>query len=301
MPSVSEVADFLGDRVLSAKIAEDRQLVGQASLSPGAPGCLTFASRRNEETASAVATTQCAVVLALPDYVELAGAATSVIAVDDPRLEFARCVQHFFVSPPTPGIHPSAVIHETAQLGAGAAVGPGAVIGADCRIGERVQIGANVVLGERLVIGDDVVIGPGTVIGHVGFGYAREADGTPVLLPHTGTVRIGDRIEIGANTAIDRGTIDDTVIEADAKIDNLVHVAHNCHIGAGAFVIATAILCGGVKIGEQAWVAPNVAVREQLTVGANATVGLSATVVKDVPEGSVVTGSPATEVNRSQP
>ncbi len=301
MPSVSEVADFLGDRVLSARLVEDQQLVGQASLSPGAPDCLTFASRRNEETVAAVASTRCAVVLALADYVELAGPETSVIAVADPRLEFARCVQQFFVSPPTPGVHPSAVIDETAQLGAGASAGPGVVIGADCRIGERVEIGANAVLGEQLVVGDDVVIGPGTVIGHVGFGYAREADGTPVLLPHTGTVRIGDRVEIGANTAIDRGTIDDTVIEADAKIDNLVHVAHNCHIGAGAFVIATAILCGGVKIGEQAWVAPNVAVREQLTVGANATVGLSATVVKDVPEGAVVAGSPATELNRSQP
>ncbi len=87
-------------------------------------------------------------------------------------------------------------------------------------------------------------------------------------------------------------------IENDAKIDNLVHIAHNCRIGVGAFVIATAILCGGVRIGEQAWVAPNSAIREHLTVGSRATVGLSATVVKDVPDDSVVAGSPATEVKR---
>jgi len=166
-------------------------------------------------------------------------------------------------------------------------------VGSGCRIGARVCIGANAVLGEGIIIGDDVVVGPGTVIGHVGFGYAREPDGTPVLLPHTGTVRIGDRVEIGANTAIDRGTIDDTVIEDDAKVDNLVHIAHNCRIRRGAFVIATAILCGGVDVGEGAWIAPNAAVREQLSVGDGAVVGLSATVVRDVEPETVVAGSPA--------
>ncbi|MEZ5268643.1 MAG: hypothetical protein R2789_08795 [Microthrixaceae bacterium] len=84
----------------------------------------------------------------------------------------------------------------------------------------------------------------------MGFGYARDPDGTPVLLPHLGGVRIGDRVEIGANTAVDRGTLEHTVIEDDAKIDNLVHIAHNCVVGEGAFVIATSILCGSVRIGR---------------------------------------------------
>ena len=297
MVLVTDVNEFLGDRVLAANIVEDQLLVGQASLSPGAPGCLTFASRRDDKTATAVATTRCSLVLARPEYVDLATPETNVLAVADPRLEFARSVNHFFVKPPVPAIHPTAVIDDSAQIGVGASIGPGSVLGPRCRIGDRVDIGAHAVLGEGVQVGDDVVIGPGTVIGHVGFGYAREADGTPVLVPHSGGVRIGDRVEIGANTAIDRGTIDDTIIENDAKIDNLVHIAHNCHIGAGAFVIATAILCGGVKVGDQAWVAPNAAVREQLSVGESAVVGLSATVVKDVPANTTVAGSPAKPVS----
>jgi UDP-3-O-[3-hydroxymyristoyl] glucosamine N-acyltransferase len=100
-------------------------------------------------------------------------------------------------------------------------------------------------------------------------------------------------VEIGANTAIDRGTLADTVIEDEAKIDNLVHVAHNCHIKRGAFVIATSILCGGVVVGERAWVAPNASILEQITIGDDATVGLAATVIRDVEPGAVVVGSPA--------
>ena len=147
-------------------------------------------------------------------------------------------------------------------------------------------------------IGDRTSIGPSTTIGYTGFGYVREDDGQPLLIPHSGGVVIGSDVEIGANTCIDRGTLDDTVIDDHAKIDNLVHIAHNCHIGNGAFVIATAILCGGVRIGERAWVAPNVSIREQLTVGADAIIGLASTVVKNVPDGATVVGSPAREISR---
>jgi UDP-3-O-[3-hydroxymyristoyl] glucosamine N-acyltransferase len=221
----------------------------------------------------------------------------TAIAVERPRLEFARVLQRFFpAAPAEQGIHPSAVIADSAVVGEWSSIGPGAVIGASAVLGRRCRIGAHAVIADGCVLGDDVQVGPGTVIGYTGFGYERDTDGTPVLLPHSGSVRIGDRVEIGANAAIDRGTMDDTVVGADAKIDNLVHIAHNCTVGEGAFVIAAAVLCGGVQVGPGAWVAPNAAIREQLKIGAQAVIGLSSTVTRDVPDGVVVKGSPAKPV-----
>jgi UDP-3-O-[3-hydroxymyristoyl] glucosamine N-acyltransferase len=293
---VDEVRDYLSDRVRREVPGAAEVVEGTCALSPGEPGHLSFASRRGEDARAAVAATAASVLLVLEEHAAAVPAGVVALVVDDPRLEYARVASRFLTVRPAPGVHPTAVVHQDAVVGVDAVVGPGVVIEAGVRIGDRVTLGAHVVLGAGTVLGDDVTVGPGTVIGYTGFGYAREEDGTPVLIPHGGGVVIGDRVEVGANTAIDRGTIDDTVVCDDAKIDNLVHIAHNCHIGRGAFVIATAILCGGVRVGDFAWIAPNAAVREQLTIGESAVVGLSATVTKSVEPGVTVVGSPARPV-----
>lgn len=295
----SDVAEYLADRALSVRIAMDSEVDGQAQLAPGELGRLSFASRVDERIEESLRTSLSSLILVLPEYENVAPASSDVIVVADPRLEFSRVVNHFFTRRPPAGVHDRAVVHDMAQVGADAIIGPGAVVSEDCRIGARATIAANAVVLPGTLIGDDVHIGPGAVIGQTGFGYRRETDGTPILIPHTGGVQIGDRVEIGANTTIDRGTIGDTVIESDVKIDNLVHIAHNCRIGRGAFVIATAILCGGVNVGEGAWISPNVAVRQRLTIGEGATVGLSATVTRDVAPGATVLGSPARELGAS--
>lgn len=288
-----EIMQFLGDRVLGVSDAGIPPITGPAPLSPGAVGRLSFASRPDEATARALSSTLSSLLLVTPGSLNQAPSGAFVLAVADPRLEFTRACQRFFATLSEPGIHPTAVIDDTAELAPSVSVAAGVVIGPGVRIGERASLGANCIIGAGCTLGDDIAVGPGTVIGYAGFGYARDVDGTPVLMPHFGAVRIGNRVEIGANAAIDRGTMDDTVIEDDVKIDNLVHIAHNCHVREGALVIASSVLCGGVAVEPGAWISPNAVVKEQLVVGAQAIIGLSATVLRDVPPNAVVVGNPA--------
>lgn len=136
-------------------------------------------------------------------------------------------------------------------------------------------------------------VNSGTVIGADGFGYERNEHGELEKFPHLGGVLIGDDVEIGSNTSIDRGSLGNTVIGDRARIDNLVHVAHNVQIGEDAAVIALTMLGGSSKIGTQAWVAPGAVLMNQVKIGANGTVGLGAVVVKDVDDGQTVMGAPA--------
>ena len=295
----ADVLDFLSDRAHTSAGDSSLPVRGAAGLTPGHVGCLSFAKHVHDAGLHAIEFTESTVLLVPIEIVDrVSSDGRFVIAVEQPRREFARVVDHFFTTRPASSVHPSAVIDSHARIGDGTSVGAGAYIADDVIIGDDCIIGANAVILAGTRVGDNTSIGPSTTVGYTGFGYVREDDGQPLLIPHSGGVVIGSHVEIGANTCIDRGTLDDTVIDDHVKIDNLVHIAHNCHIGNGAFVIATAILCGGVRIGERAWIAPNVSIREQLTIGADAVVGLASTVVKNVPDGATVVGSPAREITR---
>ena len=218
---------------------------------------------------------------------ELGGNGVSVISAAAPRLEFIRA-QHLLqqnpgfeirVPPaqvdPSASIAPSAVIEDGVSIGEGTVVGPRAVIRTGTRIGRHCEIQA------------------GAVIGEAGFGFERDAELRPLRMIHLGAVHIGDHVLVGANTCIARGALDDTVIEDYVKINNLVHVAHNCHIGRGTIIGACADLCGSLRIGANCWIAPNCSIRQKLEIGEGATVGIGAVVVKDVEPGAMVYGNPA--------
>ncbi|CAN5593335.1 N/A [soil metagenome] len=197
-----------------------------------------------------------------------------------------------------PGIHPSAVVADSAV------VDPSASVGAHVYIGERCTIGPMVVLHQNVVIGHDVSIGvgstifPGSVIGADGFGYERDDDGTVLKFLHVGGVRIGEGVEIGANTCIDRGTLGDTIVDDGAKIDNLVHVAHNVRVGKRSFVIALSMIGGSTVIDDDAWIAPGSVLRNGITIGQRALVGLGAVVTRSVAPDAVVVGNPAKLLER---
>ena len=136
-------------------------------------------------------------------------------------------------------------------------------------------------------------VGEGTVIGGSGFGFVKDDDETWLEIPHIGGIVIGENVRIGSNCCIDRGTVNDTIIGDGTKIDNLVHIAHNCNIGKNCIICAGTVLCGSVTLEDDVWLAPGTLIREGLTIGKGAKTGLGAVVVKNVPPGALVIGVPA--------
>lgn len=270
----------------------DRTILGVAPLNDCVGnGYLTFCKILGQDASEVIIDSKADVVICHRESY-LGGTDKTLIKVDNPRLAFMRIVSAFFLPKPEPSIHPTAVIRAQAEIG------ENVTIGSQCYVGQAV-VGANTVLSEGVIvldgvkIGKSVKIGPGTVIGGDGFGYERNEHGELEKFPHIGGVVIEDFVEIGCNTCIDRGSLGDTRIRARAKIDNLVHIAHNVDVGEDAAVIALAIIGGSVRIGSKAWIAPSAVIRNQISIGENATIGLGAVVTKDVDANSTVLGNPA--------
>ena len=214
------------------------------------------------------------------------------IRTEDPHRVFFYILKEFFSK------------EEHMRMGKNNSISPSAriadrvLIGSNCVIGERVEIGEgcriynNVVISNDVKIGKNCLIQSGAVIGEVGFGFLTAKDQSRERVKHFGTVIIGDNVEIGANTCIARGVMEDTVISDGSKIDNLCHIAHNAKIGRNAFIVAHTMIGGSVIIGDDCWVATST-IRNGLSIGDYALVGFGSVVVKDVEAGAVVYGNPA--------
>lgn len=204
------------------------------------------------------------------------------IVVEDPKLSFILVIKELFHVEqfPKPTIHPTAVIHSGAVIMDGVTVGP------------RTTVFPNAVLYPRTIIGADCVIQAGTIIGARGFGVHPTPNG-PVSIPHIGGVIIKDRVELGANTTIDRGFLEDTHIGSDCQIDNQVHIGHNCRIGRGVIIAAQTGISGSVVIEDGVMIGGQVGIVEHTTIGKGARIGAQSGVLKDVPQGESVLGTPA--------
>lgn len=211
-----------------------------------------------------------------------------------------------------PGIHDSATVDPTAtvspgaHIGAGVIIGPqafvaegaailaGVVLGASVTIGRHSVLHPNVVVQDRCVIGEHVTLHPGVVIGADGFGYYPDPrTGMPMKIPHIGNVVIEDHVEIGANSAIDRGKFGATRVGAGTKIDNLVQIGHNCTIGKCCIICGMSGLSGSVVLGNGVTLAGGVGIADNRTIGDGATIGGRSGVMDDVPPGETWLGSPA--------
>jgi UDP-3-O-[3-hydroxymyristoyl] glucosamine N-acyltransferase len=234
-----------------------------------------------------------------------------LIRVANPRVALARVLPLFFPPEAHPqGIHPSAVIAASAQvdaschIGAGCFIGPGVKLGAravlmgnndvraQCEVGEDCCLFPNVVLYRKTQVGRRVVIHAGTVIGSDGFGYVLD-EGRHRKVLQLGNVIIGDDVEIGANAAIDRGTMGPTTIGEGTKIDNLVHIAHNVSIGRHCLIMGQVGFAGSTRLGDYVVVASQTGIADHLKIGNQAIIGAKSGVMRDVPEGGRVLGIPA--------
>lgn len=219
------------------------------------------------------------------------------LLVENPRLYFLKLVGTFFVEPSEASISERAVIHPTAKLGRNCSIAPGVVIEKNCVLGDEVEVGPNTVI-KNTVIGNRVKIGANNTVGGVGFGYEKNEDGKYDLIPHIGNVVIEDNVEIGNNTAIDRAVLGSTLIRRNAKIDNLVHIAHGVTIGENSLIIANAMIAGSAQVGTNVWVSPSASVLNKLQVGNDSVIGMGAVVLKDVAPNQTIVGNPGKELKR---
>ncbi|MEX2502129.1 MAG: UDP-3-O-(3-hydroxymyristoyl)glucosamine N-acyltransferase [Trueperaceae bacterium] len=229
----------------------------------------------------------------------------------DPRRVLAYLSRVFDVEPRPPlGVHPTAVIAPDATVGARVRIGPhvvvgagaelgddctidaGSVIGDGCRLGAGTRLFPRVVLYPGVTLGREVRVHAGAVLGSDGFGYAAGTD-RPEKIHHLGGLRIGDRVEIGANACIDRGTLGDTTVGSDTKIDTLSYVAHNVRIGRACLLVGFAAIGGSAVLEDGVVLGAAVAVRDHVTIGAGARLAARSAVSKDVPAGATYMGEPA--------
>jgi UDP-3-O-[3-hydroxymyristoyl] glucosamine N-acyltransferase len=258
-----------------------------------------------------LATTRAAAVVVGLDEPR-AAAAPAFLRIKDPNRAFTRIVQRFAPAPtrPTPGVHSSASVDSSARIDPLASIGPGCVVGPRARIGAgawllaQVHVGADAIVGadsvlhpmvvlyERVVLGAKVVVHAGSVIGSDGFGWEPTREGWEKI-PQCGTVVVEDEVEIGANCAIDRARFGATRIGRGAKLDNLVHVAHNVVVGRAALLVAQVGVAGSAKVGERAILAGQAGVQGHAEIGAGARIGGQAGVFGDVPPGEDWAGWPA--------
>jgi UDP-3-O-[3-hydroxymyristoyl] glucosamine N-acyltransferase len=298
-----------GDAAVSVETARPLQEAG--------PGTVTFLD--SERNVRFLRDCRAAVVLMPPGLAarrsELLGQLAhplSVLEVDDPLGAFVTIVQHLHPPPPraAPGIDPRAAVDAGAQLGEGCTIGPFVSIGAGSSVGARCHLHAGVTIGRNCRLGDDVELFPGVVvydgcvlghrvilhanavIGADGFGY-RHRDGRNVKIPQFGSVEIGDDVEIGAGTAVDRGTFGATVVGAGTKIDNLVQIGHNCRIGRHNLVVSQVGIAGSCSTGDYVVIAGQVGVADHVHIGDGAVVGAKSGLHRDVGSNERVLGAPA--------
>ena len=287
----------------------ERPIIGVAPLQSAGPDEVSFLD--NRRYLPELAATRAGAVILHPDLAARVPAGCIALPTANPYAGWARAAALFHPEPPArSGVHPTAVVDPAAVVDASAEIGPLAVVAARAEIGARCRIGPAAVIGEGVVLGPDCRIGahaslsharlgarvyiyPGARIGQEGFGFAP-TDAGFVSVPQLGSVIVGDDVEVGANTAIDRGSAQDTVIGAGSRLDNLVQIGHNVRLGRCCVIVAQVGISGSTVLDDFVMVAGQAGFSGHLHIGRRARIGGQAGVMADVPEGAEVVGSPAT-------
>ena len=300
------IAEAAGGRLIGLPTAK---VTGVAPLDRASPSDLSFLA--SAKYAPMFASSNAGVVLISPELEDAPGRCAARVIVERPQEALLGFLPRFHrPAPAQPGVHATAIVGRGVTLGRGVSIGPYAVIGDGATLGEAVVVGAQAVVGSGVSIGDGSQLYPsvtiyagtrigarcivhsGVRLGSDGFGYVQR-DGQHLKIPHVGRCIVEDDVEIGANTTIDRGSIDDTVIGAGTKIDNLVQIGHNVRIGKVCLIMAQVGIAGSARVEDGAMLLGQVGVSGHHTIGKGARIAAQAGVFGDIPAGETWSGYPA--------
>ncbi|MCB9841533.1 MAG: UDP-3-O-(3-hydroxymyristoyl)glucosamine N-acyltransferase [Phycisphaeraceae bacterium] len=309
--TTGELADRLGATLVGPR---DLHVVRVDALDQGDARTITFIREQKFAERWGASHAAAAVVTSGLEVPGHDASRRALLLVDDADLALIRVLELFAPpSPePEPGVHPSATVHAAADIAPSASIGPQCVVEAGATIGEGVVLLAGAYVGRDAVVGDGTCLHPGAVVeercvvgkrcilhagaivGADGFGYRPRPDAPGLVkIPHLGDVRLGDEVEIGANSCVDRAKFGSTRIGDGTKIDNLVQVGHNCDIGRFCVICGQAGISGSVRMGDGVQVGGAAGIKDNITIGAGAKITAGAGVMNDVPAGEVWLGSPA--------
>ena len=305
--SASAIAAMVNGKILGD---ENKVCTGVASVKDATADSISFVGSKKYQ--HQLETTAAGIILVNKDLEKEPLNGRTFIVCENVDLAFAQVLEFFAPEPVVyaPGIHPSASVDPTAKIGKDVHIGacavidrnaeigdntvilPGAYIGVDAKVGRNCYIAPNAVVMFRCTLGDKVILHPGVVIGGDGFGFIPGPQGL-VKVPQTGIVEIGNDVEIGANTTIDRARFGKTRIKDNVKIDNQVMIAHNVEIGESSILVAQCGIAGSAEIGRGVILAAKVGINGHISIGDGVQVAGTSGVVKSVPAGSIVMGTPA--------
>ncbi len=276
-----------------------------ATLENATTGSISFLS--NTKYRKQLQATRASAVILAPEYLDECPVSALVSA--NPRLAYARISNHLFPEPavkagrhpsaviaenakidPSAWIGPNAVIEENAWIGKDVQIGPGCVVGENARVGDASRLIANVTICSEVILGQRVLIHPGAVIGSDGFGLAND-NGAWIKVPQLGSVVIGDDVEIGANTTIDRGALEDTVLENGVKLDNQIQIAHNVRIGENTALAGCVGIAGSTSIGRNCTLGGGVGISGHLEIADNTHFSGQTLVTKSIKEPGYYSGN----------
>lgn len=302
-------------RQIGAELSGDpEQMVDRVeALRDATPGSVSFLA--NRAYARYLGDTRATAVILAPE--DCANCPVASLTLTNPYLGYARAAAALNPQPPTPsGVHPSAcispgaevdesawigpqaVVEEGARVAADAFVGPCCVISAGASVGIGSRLVANVTVGRRVQVGRRALLHPGVVLGADGFGIAND-DGVWVKVPQLGSVRIGDDVEIGANTTVDRGALGDTVLEDGVKLDNQVQIAHNVVVGAHTAVAGCVAIAGSARIGRRCMIGGGAAIAGHLEIADDVYLTATSAVASSIAQAGVYSSGMPVQENRA--
>jgi len=272
--TVSEIAKFLGKEYSGNNF----YLNSACSISKLKDNAISFVNNKNHHFDFS----KKALIISLNNTNSINKSNCSFIYSLNPRLDFIKVVDEFFSNKDPVDISKTTKIGKNCKIGKNVSIGEYCIIKDNVSIGDETTIRNHVVIESHTIIGKKCHIKSGSVIGEDGFGFERDENNIPLRFQHIGNVVLHDNVEIGSKCTIARAALDSTTIKNNVKIDDQVHIAHNCTIGENTMITACSELSGSVSVGQNCWIGPNCSIIDQIDIGDNTTIGIGALITKNV-------------------